>query len=321
MSPARYSVRPPTNSPEVGGGSDAKVDKGGQEESCREMECSPCDVRPMFPVGATGADKIDEHYELAQPEPRMDGGMDIDMIDEKPETDLKELLAVMHRDEKDAICEANAEILAIVKSLGGNQAGYRRERRKAIKAVVSEIDSPPRVTAATKLLPELRVMPGFALDLTTCDVDGRRWDFDEKVMRERALKRVREEKPLLLIGSPMCTVFSTWQRINNKLRDKYVVEAEKKRAVMHLEFCIELYREQLRHGRHFLHEHPAHASSWQEEAMRGLMSEQGVETATCDQCLYGCRAADGSPVKKPTMFPTNALELAKRLRSRCTGKN
>ena len=143
-----------------------------------------------------------EHYELAQPEPRMDGGMDIDMIDEKPETDLKELLAVMHRDEKDEIFEANAEILAIVKSLGGNQAGYRRERRKAIKAVVSEIDSPPRVTAATKLLPELRVMPGFAFELTTCDVDGRRWDFDEKVMRERALKRVKEEKPLLLIGSP-----------------------------------------------------------------------------------------------------------------------
>ena len=56
--------------------------------------------------------------------------MDIDMIDEKPETDLKQLLAVLHRD------EMNAEILAIVKSLGGNQAGYRRERRKAIKAKV-----------------------------------------------------------------------------------------------------------------------------------------------------------------------------------------
>ena len=30
-----------------------------------------------------------EHYELAQPEPKMDVGMDIDLIDEKPETDLK----------------------------------------------------------------------------------------------------------------------------------------------------------------------------------------------------------------------------------------
>ena len=125
---------------------------------------------------------------------------------------------------------------------------------------------------------------------------------------------------MLLVGSPMCTAFSTWQRINNRIRDPYVVEAEKRRAVMHLEFCIELYREQLRHGRYFLHEHPAYATSWQEEAMRGLMGEQGVETATCDQCMYGCKSADGSPVKKPTTFLTNAPELAKRLRTRCSGK-
>ena len=38
---------------------------------------------------------------------------------------------------------------------------------------VSEVYSPPRVTAATKLLPELRLLPGFALDLTTKDTDGR----------------------------------------------------------------------------------------------------------------------------------------------------
>ena len=60
-------------------------------------------------------------------------------------------------------------------------------------------------------------------------------------MRERALKKVREEKPYVLIGSPMCTAFSIWQRINDKIRDAGVVAAEKKRAVIHLEFCIELY--------------------------------------------------------------------------------
>ena len=187
---------------------------------------------------------------------------------------------------------------------------------------MSEVYSPPRVTAAaTKLLPELRLIPGFALDLTTADVDGRLWDFDDKVMRERAMRKVKEERPQLLIGSPMCTAFSTWQRINNGIRDPMVVAAERKRAVMHLEFSIELYREQLRHGRYFLHKHPAYATSWQEAAMRGFMGEIGVVTATCDQCLYGCKAVDGSPVKKPTMFLTNAPELAKRLRSRCTGKN
>ena len=41
----------------------------------------------------------------------------------------------------------------------------KRERKAAIRAVVSEIYSPPRVTAAAKLLPELKIIPGFALDL------------------------------------------------------------------------------------------------------------------------------------------------------------
>ena len=86
------------------------------------------------------------------------------------------------------------------------------------------------------LLPELRLIPGFALDLTTADSDGRPWDFDQKAMRDRAMQKLRTEKPLLLVGSPMCTAFSTWQRINNKIRDPYVVECEKRRAIMHLEF-------------------------------------------------------------------------------------
>ena len=65
-----------------------------------------------------------------------------------------------------------------------------------------------RITAASKLLPELKVIPGFAFYLTTSDGDGRPWDFDKKEMRGRAIRRVREHKPMLLIGSPMCTALS-----------------------------------------------------------------------------------------------------------------
>ena len=155
------------------------------------------------------------------------------------------------------------------------------------------------MTAAAKLLPELRLIPGFALDLTTADHDGKLWDFDSKVMRDRAMERVNREKPLLLVGSPMCTAFSTWQRINAKIRDPYIVECEKRRAIMHLEFCCELYREQFKNGRYFIHGYPAYATSWQEECIRKMLDEPGVEAATCDQCQYGCSAADGTPVKKP----------------------
>ena len=144
------------------------------------------------------------------------------------------------------------------------------------------------------------------MDLTTADTDGALWDFDNKVMRDRAMKKLKEERPMLLVGSRMCTAFSTWQRISDKIRDPYIVECEKRRAVVHLEFCVELYREQLRNGRYFIHEHPAYATSWQEECINKLLGERGVETATCDQCMYGCAAADESPVKKPTSFMTNA---------------
>ena len=151
-------------------------------------------------------------------------------------------------------------------------------------------------------------------------IRDRLWDFDEKVVRDRAWKKLKEERPMLLVGSPMCTAFSTWQRINDKIRDRYVVEAEKKRAIMHIEFCIELYREQLKHGRYFLHEHPAYATSWQLEAMQRLMGEQGVTTSVADQCLYGCLAEGESPVKKPTRFVTNSEEIAKQLGDRCQGR-
>ena len=91
---------------------------------------------------------------------------------------------------------------------------------------MSEIYPPPRVTAAAKLLPELRVIPGFALYLTTADDSC--WDFDSKVMRDRAMAKVKSERRQLLIGSPMCTAFSNWQRINNQIRDPVTVAAEKR---------------------------------------------------------------------------------------------
>ena len=92
------------------------------------------------------------------------------------------------------------------------------------------------------------------------------------------------------------------------------------RARRHLSFMCELYRMQLAAGRYFLHEHPAHATSWQDQEMKALLVEAGVVTAVCDQCMYGRESYDGSPVKKPTQFMTNAPELAKRFTVRCTGR-
>ena len=69
--------------------------------------------------------------------------------------------------------ELDSEILSIVGSLGGSTAKYKRERGKAIRVMISEIYSPPRVSSVAKLCPSFGVLPGCALDLTTHDVDGR----------------------------------------------------------------------------------------------------------------------------------------------------
>ena len=55
------------------------------------------------------------------------------------------------------------------------------------------------------------------------------------------MAKVKSEKPQLLIGSPICTVFSTWHWINNLIRDPVTVAAEKRKGVEHLAFFVELW--------------------------------------------------------------------------------
>ena len=81
------------------------------------------------------------------------------------------------------------------------------------------------MTAAAELLPELRCVPGFALDLTVANEQGEPWDFDIAENRRKARAMVLEQKPMLLVGSPMCTAFSAWQHINNKKRDPFYSDA------------------------------------------------------------------------------------------------
>ena len=74
------------------------------------------------------------HEEVPDPPSEIDVG-----IVDSSNDDLRELLAILQRDEKAEIREANDEILAVIRSLGGSSGKYRRE-----------VYSPPRVTAATK---------------------------------------------------------------------------------------------------------------------------------------------------------------------------
>ena len=63
---------------------------------------------------------------------------------------------------------------------------------------VAEVYSPPRVAAMAR---RMGLRQGWSLDLTTYDRDGREWDFNSLEMRNRAIRKVLRDKPLILIGS------------------------------------------------------------------------------------------------------------------------
>ena len=46
--------------------------------------------------------------------------MDIDILEQVPEIDLKELMALPRIDEKDEVDQANQKITSVLKSLGAN---------------------------------------------------------------------------------------------------------------------------------------------------------------------------------------------------------
>ena len=112
---------------------------------------------------------------------------------------------------------------------------------------VAEVFSPPRVTEEAK---EFGLKAGEAWDLT----EG--WDFRIGNHRKAALRYQDEHKPVVLIGSPPCTPFSQLQTMNPR-DDKSTLKWDE--GVEHMKFVIQLYRNQLKAGRVFLHEHLASA--------------------------------------------------------------
>ena len=117
-------------------------------------------------------------------------------------------------------------------------------------------------------------MPGTAFDLTTTDAKGEPWDFNIERKRQEAWRIVREEKPMVLIGTPMCTKFSAWAKLCNARwgRDPALVAREYRNAMVHLRFCCELYQYQIDQGRYFVRGHSMLANSWNEACVQRLLS-------------------------------------------------
>ena len=69
---------------------------------------------------------------------------------------------------------------------------------------VAEVYSPPRMA---NMASNMGLRAGWSLDLNTKDTDGKALGFNAPEMRNRAARRVLEDKPMLLISNPMCTTY------------------------------------------------------------------------------------------------------------------
>ena len=144
---------------------------------------------------------------------------------------------------------------------------------------VTEIFSPARVTQVCE---EEGLTPGTSMDLTTKDEHGRWWDFNDPEMRRAAERKIVEEKPPILIGTPVCTDWCSMQAVNIERLGPVEWNRRMTRARTHLNFVCRLYRLQASEGRYYLHEHPATATSWQLPNIEGLKPSPNVESVVAN---------------------------------------
>ena len=209
-------------------------------------EGEPAIYSPASPGGSPSSSKLDDDI--------MAGIVD------DPDSDLRDILMLYDVEERRVRRQQQKQIIDLVASLGGDARAYRRERARKSRASIAEFYSPPRISALAKDLPSYGIAPGLTLDLTGPDENGEPWDFSRPSMRAKAERLLEAQAPTLLVGSPMCTAFSTWQFINNKKRDSKIVAAEKKAGLAHFSWMCKLYLKQAKAGRRFIHEHPANAT-------------------------------------------------------------
>ena len=180
--------------------------------------------------------------------PVVEFGMDCDVVHD--EHDLKQLLD-LHWQQNTIRLAARAryeDVISLVSSLGHDGRSYRREASQRLRAIVSEVSSAPRVTAAAKRHPRFGCIPRLALDPTINDESGEAWNFSIPAMRKNAEALIDHGQPHLLKGSLMCTALSHLQNLNKNRRDPKVIEKELVEARIHLSWCCLIYWKQLDGG-------------------------------------------------------------------------
>ena len=153
---------------------------------------------------------------------------------------------------------------------------------------------------------------GVAMDLRSG------WDLSLRADQVKAEKRLSDEKPHLLILSPMCLSLSLSRLQHAKPDELAELLVQGKR---HLEFACSLARLQVEQGGRVLFEYPVAAS--EEPCLWKLRSIDGMRCVRCDQYQFEMTSFDSEvnvgPACKATGFMTNDEYIAEAVNRHCFG--
>ena len=119
----------------------------------------------------------------------------------------------------------------------------------------------------------------------------------------------------------MCTFFSQLKSLYKASMGVERYEECYRKAVSHLKFTCELYRQQIDQGGLILHEHPEMTSSWDLPCIQEILARDDVSSAVPDMCAYGMAEVDQDgiekPVRKATRWMSNSARILRYLSKRC----
>ena len=142
------------------------------------------------------------------------------------------------------------------------------------------------------------------------------WDFQLEDHRRAAKLVLKQQKPYLLVLAFPCGPWSMLMFLNSNV-DVMQIRA---RALVLVDYAVELAWMQLRAHRHFMLENPLTSAAWRVNSVAELCRDARVRSVVVDQCQFGLKNVDGDFHRKATQVVTSSQALVSRLLGRrCKG--
>ena len=175
---------------------------------------------------------------------------------------------------------------------------------------VAELCSPPWVNAEAQ---KFGVKTGEAMDTLTV------WDFTKDEHKRMAKECIDKYKPRLIVGSPMCVMFSALQNLTPWTEENSTDGVRIGSTSSLWASCTSSRSRRAGGSYRYI---PASATSWSLKEITDVMDMEGVDVTAADQCMFGLKTwgMDGKssePAMKQTRFISNSPEILSELTRKC----